>query len=150
MRDREIKLSELELGPHFITVFGTPRPNMLNLAKTFYQELKRSRKDIFKFQQKNLAHEPNDPNVYHPYGQPKETGKEYTTHFHIRFPGGPSEEDVTYVINTLSKFISMSDKVRTYKLLSDDKDGIGYPLQEDREYFDYIEFLRKGDWKNGI
>jgi hypothetical protein len=147
MIDKSVKLSELEVGPHFITVYGTPRSSMFSLARNFYKDLRRSRKDIFKFQQKDLAHEPNDPNVYHPYGQPDQLGKKHITHFHVRFPGGPLTEDLNYIIDTLKKFVSFPGDIVMSEVSDYDKEGIGYPTQGDMDYFDYIEFLRKGEWK---
>ncbi len=67
-------ISEIELGPHFITVWLRTSP--VQLAEKMYYDFCTAYPDLADIQQDRFGHEPNDPNVYHPYGEPNEVRPE--------------------------------------------------------------------------
>ena len=147
IKDRILFISEIEIGPHFLTVYGFPNSNILKLGETMYHYIKRYKKDIFNLQQDRLSHIINDPNVFHPYGQPDEIGKKDIRHFHIKYGYRPIQEDVNEIIGICEKYANLRDDIVITDLLDFDKNNIGYPeIPMDMDYLDWVNYLREGTW----
>ena len=139
---RELVLSEVELGPHFITVYGKDRRWMLELARVMYTAVRRTCPDIAAIQQPELAHEPHDPRVYHTLGQPVELGKRFRWHFHIRYGRKPVEVDRELVVMMLSKFCKIGELEYT---VLDDPNYPTMDFKNDEEYLVWLDKIRNND-----
>lgn len=140
------RIVEIEMGPHFLTLYGDDRKWTIGIAREVYNKYIRKYPQNADIQQKNFTHEANDPNVYHPYGQPNELGREHYTHFHIRFDREPTEDDVDEIIDFLDNIgIPMKSPVLITRLEDLNPLHAEYPQRRDGEdYLSYIERLRKG------
>ncbi len=151
-KDTELEVSEIEMGTHFITVFGSPSMNILELGFKMDKFIKKEWKEIETFQEDRLRHMPGDPNVYHPYGGPDILDKKHHRHFHIRLGRKPTEADLEKVKLGLRLYIINLSKVKVTYIKQYDTDGLGYPpIPKDKEkYLEWIDWLRTGEWFNGF
>jgi len=146
----ELKFEELEIGPHFITLYTRQLDPMLKYAKKIYNEFITDFPEEKEIQQQDFLHEPNDPNVYHPFGIPNNFRKAYR-HFHIRTP---NFTDISWVLKRLERDgVKAEDFKTTY--LENNRDekfkDLKYPIYKglnDNDYLNYIEELRTGKWIN--
>ena len=101
-------ISEIELGPHFITVWLKTSP--VQLAEKMYYDFCAEHPDLALIQQDRFGHEPNDPNVYHPYGEPNEVRPEGPwKHFHVRYGYEPGAGDIMSLTRLLNKHANTSE-----------------------------------------
>ena len=102
------EIVEIEIGPHFLTFYGGPRTEFLQFSRSLRPLFDEIRPELAKIQQKDFAHQPKDPRVYHPYGHPIEYErpgrilKERSTHFHIRYGYRPVMDDITQAIELIN------------------------------------------------
>lgn len=142
-----MKAFEIEIGYHYLTVFMTDRRDVLLAGREMYAYINRRWKGIAPLQQKDLAHEPNDPNVYHPWGQPDELGKDYPFHFHVRLGKEPTDSDLEKLKEALM-FIKVDIKDANVTSIRQYEEGRTYPSIEG-DYFEWIVQMRTGEWKRG-
>ena len=135
-------ISEIELGPHFITVWLKTSP--VQLAEKMYHDFCAQHPDLASIQQDRFGHEPNDPNVYHPYGEPNEVRPEGPfKHFHIRYGYLPVTGDIMSLRRLLNKHACTYDADITF--LEDRKvREFSYPAIPDNheDYLTMIDELR--------
>lgn len=136
-----VQLSEIEVGPHFITVYGTGGTEINQLAEKMYHAFMRKRPELKAIQQKSLAHEKDDPKVYHPLGQPNELGKRFSRHFHIRYGYMPTEQDVQEIKALLKKFCRYGELDHT---ALKDPDYPEMNWDNHTEYLNWIEKVKSG------
>lgn len=139
-------ITRLEIGPHFVTVYGYPFYDLMNVARRAYSMFLKWRPDLEYIQQENFNHEKDDPNVYHPYGEPDTFFKDYR-HFHIRYGSKPTEEDIQLLWKLLARYKAYPTEDLEICQLGDYRvREFDYPLPPDNlsEYLDYIDKLRMG------
>ncbi len=147
-----VKIHEIEVGPHFLTVYGLPyREFQIELAPKVYKAFLKKRPALKDIQQQDFTHRPNDPNCYHPYGEPVKFRKAFR-HFHMRYGYSPSNSDVGEVIEMLVAFphVSLHEEFKVTRLednRTDEHKDLSYPSMEGMTYEQYISMLRKGDWR---
>lgn len=137
---------EIEIGPHFLTFYTKDYQKMLEDGEILYTQLNAYLQII---NPKSLVHQDNDPNIYHPFGEPNNF-RPYYRHFHIRYGRKPTIKDIRMVLRL--NLLNMADG---YKIsnLEDNKDSkfqkLEYPVVDEENYLEYLQMLRKGDWING-
>jgi hypothetical protein len=151
MRDNMI-IYEVEIAPHFLTIYSKQLPEMLESAKTLYRQFIIAKPELASIQQLNFVHEENDPNVYHPFGEPNHF-REGFRHFHIRYGYRPSTKDVNYILACMAENgDTQIEKMKTTDLednrLPKFKDVAYPPIEGD--YLEYIDTLRTGEWLDGL
>ena len=142
-------LHELEIGPHFITLYSTQYREMLESAEQLYSWFAEVKPEIADIQQYKFEHELNDPNVYHPFGAPNSFRKAFR-HFHIRYGRAVADEDVQFILDNLNEgHISLLHKefkiTKLHHFKLPEFKHLQYPPIEG-PYLSYIENLRKGEW----
>ena len=145
-------LHELEIGPHFITFYIKPKvfQELPDIGAEAYKKFLIAYPDLAEIQQKDFLHEENDPNVYHPFGEPNHF-REAFRHFHIRFgrtPLGSEVAEALELVKSCSK-LTTAPEFKTSALTNNrlpEFKGIPYPKISGREYLKYIALLRTGDW----
>jgi hypothetical protein len=142
-----MKLTEIEIGPHFITLYSPQYREMLVASEKMYTWFLQSKPELAEIQQQNFIHEPNDPNVYHPFGEPNAFRKGFR-HFHIRYGRSVEQSDVDFILNNLDKGSIIKDDL-IISNLEDNKlpefETKEYPVLQGN-YLEYIEELRTGRW----
>ena len=136
------EITEIELGPHFITVWLRTSP--VQLAEKMYYDFCAKHPDLASIQQDRFGHEPNDPNVYHPYGEPNEVRPEGPwKHFHVRYGYKPLADEVTDLVKLLNKHANTSD-TRLVRLEDRKVKDFSYPEIPDNheDYLTMIDELR--------
>ena len=94
------KVTELEIGHQFITVYGTPHSGLLQVGTNLWHHLRTPYREL---NRQNMRHIQGDPMIYHPYGNPIELGRDPYQHFHIITPGEPTREDLSNSVQLLIK-----------------------------------------------
>lgn len=143
-------VTEIEVGPHFLTIYGhSYREVCFELAEEVYKIFVRLRPELMDIQQQKFSHEAGDVSVYHPFGGPINFRK-YFRHFHIRYGYKPNIEDITQIMEIVEELTRSKEYLISF--LETNRMGGSENLQypeppEDRgEYLKYIEILRAGKW----
>lgn len=143
MIDAQIK--EIEVGPHFLTVYSKKLTELLELAEKLYLMFLRFKPELADIQQVNFKHEPNDPNVYHPYGEPNHF-RDHFRHFHIRYGYRPKVKEIAEVLDLLDNLTDTSQIVitalETNRLPEYTNWKYPEPPQDHIEYLKWIEEIR--------
>lgn len=147
----KVPIDELEIGPHFITFYSKKLPELLEAAKECRKLFDQKYPKLAKYQQENFEHEPNDPNVYHPFADPGRTKKSFR-HFHVRYGYRPSDDEIKEIMDLFSKYLEYTDIFKITNL-EDDKEekykNLEYPKIPRRGYLKWIDQLRTGEWRKG-
>ena len=138
-------IEEIEIGPHFLTFYSKDRSGLIQGLPELYRKFMRAPdfEALKSVQQQGFAHVTNDPNVYHPYGDPKDF-REAFSHFHIRTIEQPSEQ----LIEALRAFIAKNnvtfkDDLLISRLEDNNPNQLTYPPRlEGEEYLTYIDRLK--------
>ena len=150
--DQELEIFEIEEGSHFVTMYGLPFQNLLAFASEMYHYWIRRHPETAQFQQKHFAHQVNDPNVYHPFGNPRQWRPKSFRHFHIRFGRKTTSEDIQEVKDFIEKYAPKSKNIQITNLEDKKLDkyaGLCYPSvpTDPNCYLQWIETLRTGAWR---
>lgn len=137
---------ELEIGPHFITVYCGPLPDIGEFSSWLHGEFIQLRPELASIQQDGFAHEENDPKVYHPYGQPIEFRQNFR-HFHVRYGGCVKPKDVIQLKDLMAKRLGRYVQDTVVTLLENNKSNdFDYPEPpqpfEPERYLKYIRDLK--------
>lgn len=131
--------TELEIGPHFITLYTSKYREMLEIASKYQPIFCKKYPELSRYQQKEFKHEPNDPRVYHRFGEPNIIRPGSFRHFHIRTVEEPDQE----LINTVIKDLKLGS-IKITRFMDNYPDD-EYPERRVKEdYLDYIQRLKDG------
>lgn len=86
-----MEVKDIEVGKNYITLYFSKGCEALLYANKLYRIFKRSKH--YDLQRKDFTHIKGDVPIFHPKGDPIETGRKYIAHFHIIYPEKPTEED---------------------------------------------------------
>lgn len=139
-----VALKELEIGPHFITLYLDEFYEMEKVKRKVYNAFAEEFPFEAKFQQPYFNHTPNDDRIYHPYGSPSSLGHSYPRHFHIRSMVVPSVEFREKVVKLLEKCgCQVGEYKVSYLMTNGAKEGDHrvYPLVDTTTVKDYIKSL---------
>ena len=138
----EALFMEVEIGPHFLTFYTKQLNEMLRDGVELYKLLP---KELQRINPQGLLHVNNDPNMYHPFGEPN-NWRPWFRHFHIRYGRNPTEQDIEDIKDI--GFLKFNDPL-IISNLSDQRlpefEAIEYPDVE-KDYNEYIKKLRSGEW----
>lgn len=144
----KVDIKEIEVGPHFLTIYGEERVDLFELAKRFKTRFEELRPELADIQQKDLAHERYDPRVYHPYGHPTAIPKQNRplhdthVHFHIRYAYRPTENDIEQVKDILKELKALSVDTAKLTNLEDQKAyDWNYPEIPEGSHADYLAWI---------
>lgn len=145
-------VQEVEIGPHFLTIYSKQLPEMIEAAKELHKWFLTAKPELASIQQDEFVHEPNDPNVYHPFGEPNNFRTGFR-HFHIRYGKEPTQADIDLIINRMKETGNDIAQDIPVTRLVDNRlpkfQDIVYPSIEG-DYLEYIDTLRTGEWLNGL
>lgn len=145
-----VTLTDIEIGPHYLTVWGHKHANLLKLAEWAYPEFLKLREDLSQIQQFKFRHESEDPNVYHRLARPRDIKPEGPySHFHVRYGYRPTLKDVAELRGLLGRCrdpqVDRSVSPRVWQTESRNHTGATYPeIRNAEQYEDYIHRLRIG------
>lgn len=94
-----MRIDEIEIGHHFLTIWGYPLQELKEMAKVVYTQLPECIQCI---NPPTLWH--HQPSMYHPYGTGPDIGRKHFKHFHILFPNLPSTKDVNMVRDIIKPY----------------------------------------------
>ena len=156
-----VQIAEIEVGPHFLTFYGSERKELLQFAREYESEFKKLRPELKDIQQKDLAHEPYDPRVYHPYGHPTPFPKgnrpihDPSNHFHIRYGYRPTQADIEQVMEDMNRYAKRNIFVSDLRITNlEDQIGVefSYPEIPDNheDYLQMIEDIRNNKYDSKV
>lgn len=96
----KLKISNIEMGHQFLTLYGAPHGELLRLGREITPKLPSSIRGL---QRKSQVHIKDDPLIFHPYGDPEELNYDTPKHFHIIYDRGLSGSDVDAIRGLLEK-----------------------------------------------
>ena len=97
----KIEVVQTEQGQNFVTFYFKYLHLSNEFAQRLYKKFEKNSFKHFELQRKNFEHRPGDPEHFHEDG-PAISYWKYFRHFHIIYPGKPTEEDWEYLYRELN------------------------------------------------